>query len=229
MKTIGILGGLGPQATMDFETRIHRVSQRLIPQQGNSGYPPMIVYYYRHPPILLTEDGQPLFPIQCDPRLLVAAQQLGTLADFLVITANGPHMLQAEIEEAAGCSVLSMIEATLAEVQRRGWRKVGVLGLGEPHVYMQPLAQMGLTYETIPASLRAQLDAAIMALMAGQQDAQSTAIAREAITFLRSQNVDGIIPGCTEIPLLLGDFADEPDLVNPAQLLAETAVNYALT
>jgi aspartate/glutamate racemase len=94
---------------------------------------------------------------------------------------------------------------------------------------MQPLAQMGLTYETIPASLRSQLDAAIMALMAGQQDAQSTAIARQAINFLRSQNVDGIIPGCTEIPLLLGDFADEPDLINPAQLLAETAVNHALT
>ena len=49
MKTIGVLGGLGPQATMDFEERIHTVSQQLIPQHGNSGYPPMVVYYYRHP------------------------------------------------------------------------------------------------------------------------------------------------------------------------------------
>ena len=30
MKTIGVLGGLGPQATMDFEARVHRVAQRLI-------------------------------------------------------------------------------------------------------------------------------------------------------------------------------------------------------
>ena len=228
MKTIGILGGLGPQATMDFEARIHRVSQRLIPQQGNSGYPPLIVYYYRHPPILLADDGQPLLPIQPDPRLLTAARQLGALVDFLVIAANGPHMLQTEIEQAAGCPVVSMIEATLAEVQERGWQKVGLLGLGEPHVYMQPLGQMGLAYEIVPTPLRSQLDAAIMALMAGQEDAGSTAIARQAIDFLRSQGVDGIIPGCTEIPLLLGDFAGEPDLVNPAQLLAETAVKQAM-
>jgi aspartate racemase len=47
MKTIGVLGGLGPQATMDFEQRIHRVAQQLIPPLGNSGYPPMVVYYCR--------------------------------------------------------------------------------------------------------------------------------------------------------------------------------------
>ena len=47
MKTIGVLGGLGPQATMDFEARVHAVSRRLIPGRGNGGYPPMVVYYHR--------------------------------------------------------------------------------------------------------------------------------------------------------------------------------------
>lgn len=46
MKTIGVLGGLGPQATMEFEVRVHRAAQRLIPQDGNQGYPPMVVYYF---------------------------------------------------------------------------------------------------------------------------------------------------------------------------------------
>jgi aspartate/glutamate racemase len=50
LKTIGVLGGLGPQVTMDFEARVHRVAQRLIPPHGNGGYPPMVVYYDRHPP-----------------------------------------------------------------------------------------------------------------------------------------------------------------------------------
>ena len=50
MKTIGVLGGLGPQATMDFERRLHRVAQRLIAPRMNSGYPPMVVYYHRHAP-----------------------------------------------------------------------------------------------------------------------------------------------------------------------------------
>ena len=35
MKTIGVPGGLGPQATMDFEARVHAAAQRLIPQLAN--------------------------------------------------------------------------------------------------------------------------------------------------------------------------------------------------
>ena len=50
MMTIGVLGGLGPQATMDFEARVHRVAQELIAPNVNSGYPPMVVYYYRFVP-----------------------------------------------------------------------------------------------------------------------------------------------------------------------------------
>lgn len=104
MKRIGVLGGLGPQATIDFEMRVHQAAQRLLPQQANTGYPPMVVYYYRHPPILLDDAGHPLTPFQPDPRLLEAARTLGRLADFLVITSNGVHMLSDEVAQAAGLS-----------------------------------------------------------------------------------------------------------------------------
>ena len=50
MKRMGVLGGISPQATMDFEARVHRVSQRLVPQMWNSGYPPMVVWYHRRLP-----------------------------------------------------------------------------------------------------------------------------------------------------------------------------------
>ena len=43
----GILGGMGPQATMDFEVRLHRVAQQLIPQHFGFGYPPIVVRYCR--------------------------------------------------------------------------------------------------------------------------------------------------------------------------------------
>ena len=50
MKTIGVLGGMGPQATMDFERRVHEVSQQLLPRSLNTGYPPMVVFYHCAPP-----------------------------------------------------------------------------------------------------------------------------------------------------------------------------------
>ena len=103
MRTIGILGGLGPQATMDFEARLHRVAQQQIPQRGNTG------------------------------------------------------------------------------------------------------------------------------LMEGREGPALAAPASQAVAALRARGVEGIVLGCTEIPLLLGGAADAPDLINPAQLLAEAAVRQALT
>jgi hypothetical protein len=46
MKSIGIIGGLGPQATMDIVARLHTVSQKLIPQFAGIGYLPMLVGYF---------------------------------------------------------------------------------------------------------------------------------------------------------------------------------------
>lgn len=226
MKTIGILGGISPQATMDFEKRIHQVSQRIIPQHGNSGYPPMLVYYHRKPPVLTLDGIVPVLPVQIDPDLLEAARWLGSKADFLVITANGAHVLQKEIEEASSLNVLSMIDETLSEVKKRAWKKVGVLGfpMESVPIYTNPLTDMGLAVELLDAKRAARLHHAIIALMEGRV---FEGAAEEAVQALRQRGVDGIILGCTEIPLLLGDKANESDLINPIALLAEAAVKFA--
>jgi aspartate racemase len=228
MKTIGILGGISPQATMDFERRVHEVSQRIIPQRGNSGYPPMVTYYHRNLPVLTKDGIAPVLPIQVDPALLGAARWLGSKADFLVITANGPHMLQKELEEAAGLNILSMVEETLHEVKKRNWKNVGVLGFPDLNVpiYTTSFVQQGLSYEVIDAELQGGLSADIIALMEGRATNNA---AEAAVTFLRQKSVDGIILGCTEIPLLLGEKANGSDLINPIELLAEAAVKFAYT
>lgn len=213
---------------MDFEQRLHRAAQTLIPRKGNIRYPPMVVYYHRRPPVLVDETGRAIFPVQIDPHLLEGARKLGPLADFLVITSNGAHMLQPVIEEAAGKPVLSMIEVTVAEVLRRGWRHVGVLSLFGPHVYNQPLDDQGIRWESISSELQAPLDRAIMQVVDGSNDAQSTEAARQAVAALRKQGVEGIILGCTEIPLLLEADLGESDLLNPGALLAEAAVRHAI-
>ena len=67
-----------------------------------------------------------------------------------------------------------------------------------------------------------------MQVVDGSNDAQSTAAARQAANALRSRGVEGIILGCTEIPLLLEADLGEPDLLNPGALLAEAAVRHAI-
>ncbi|MGI8854146.1 MAG: aspartate/glutamate racemase family protein [Thermomicrobiales bacterium] len=229
IKRMGVLGGIGPQATIDFEARVHAVAQRVIPQQWNGGYPPMVVWYHRDLPIHMNDDGMPVSPVQADPRLLEAAAQLGRWADFLAIPCNSAHVAQREIAEAAGCPLLSMVDVTLHEVTRREWTKVGVLGFGgAPRVYVDPLEKEGIVCATIDRALQSTLDAAIRAVMEGRNGAAERDVARAAISAVRAQGVGGTIMGCTEIPLLLGSEGDADDLLNPIALLAEAAVCYAI-
>jgi aspartate racemase len=228
MKRMGVLGGVSPQATIDFEARVHRIAQRLVPPHWNRGYPPMVVWYHRHPPMRVTEDNRPIVPMQIDPRLLDGAAWLGKARDFLVIPCNSAHVGAAEIERAAGCPVLSMVTVTLDEVARRGWRRVGVLGFhAAPPLYIDPLRLRGVACEAIDADAQKQLDAAIIAVMEGGDGDTERKAVRAAVEQLRARSVDGIVLGCTEVPLLLDDVDDATDLVNPAALLAEAAVRFA--
>ena len=136
--------------------------------------------------------------------------------DFVVIPCNAAHVGLAEIRRAAGCPVVSMIDVTLDDVARRGWRRVGVLGFrAAPLMYVDPLRARGVHCEAIDGALQARLDAGIQALMEGGEGATETAAARAAVDALRAAHVDGVVLGCTEIPLLLGE--DAKDLVNPSR------------
>jgi len=229
MKTMGVLGGISPQATMDFETRVHRVSQRLIPQDRNYGYPPMVVWYHRRLPMKVGDDGRPLVPREIDPQLVKAAGWLGQGVDFLVIPCNSAHVGLQQIAAAAGRPVLSMIDLVVQDVVRRGWRSAGVLGFGgAPALYVDPLRARGIRCEAIDATRQASLDAAILTLMEGREGPAESETARVAVETVRGRGVDGVVLGCTEIPLLLGEDAEAKDLVNPVALLAEAAVRAAL-
>jgi aspartate racemase len=122
-----------------------------------------------------------------------------------------------------------MVDLALNEVAERAWRTVGVLGFGDPLVYTHRLPAMNVRSETIDGTLRVRLDVAIDDVMEGRAGRDADDVAREAVDALRAREVDGIVLGCTEIALLLGE-ADKraPDLLDPLELLAEAAVEHAL-
>jgi aspartate racemase len=230
MQRIGVLGGISPQATMEFEARVHRVCQRLIPPDWNRGYPRMVVWYHRELPIQVDADGRPTVPRQIHPGLLEGAAWLGTAADCVVIPCNSAHVGVREIEAAARCPVLSMVDVTLDEIAGRGWRTVGVLGFGgAPAVYVDPLEASGARCAAVDDGPQRRLDGAIRAVMEGRDGLAEHEAALMAVDLLRGRGVDGVVLGCTEIPLLLGDKTESGDLINPTALLAEAVVRRALS
>ena len=231
MKTIGIIGGMGPQATIDFEQKIHDVANKLIPPHINQGYPPMVVYYYRNDPRVLTDGTHPAKPLEPSKGLLEVAKKLGLQADFLVIPSNTPHFFQNQIEDASGLPLLSIVEVTIEEVVSRKLTSVGVLAIGDTlhdALYQKQLEALDVACVVITDELTERLDKSVWAVMEGEDPLSVSKPAHQAISYLQSRDVDAIILGCSEIALMIMDDLPQTNLINPTQLLAEKAVEYAI-
>ena len=167
--------------------------------------------------------------IEIDRRIRDALGRLGALADFLVVPCNAAHVGLDELRKAAGCPVLSMIDAVVEEVVRRRCRRVGLLGAqGVPPPYVEALTRLAVDVERVDAGRQATVDAGIQAVMEGREAKEHTEAARAAVNDVRARAVDAVVLGCTEIPLLLGDEREAPDLIDPAALLAEAAVRHSI-
>ena len=79
----------------------------------------------------------------------------------------------------------------------------------------------------LPSRHRDSLAAVMRAVNAGRNGETEEAQLRMAVSLLRARHADGIILACTEFPLALSGTL-EPDLINPAELLAEAAVRAAM-
>ena len=98
----------------------------------------------------------------------------------------------------------------------------------EPSIYQQPLEVRGIRCEVIGPEQQVLVDAAVHALAAGTSGPVESGRVLAAVESLRRRGVDGVILGCTELPLLLGAASTAPDLIDPIEFLAEAAVRHAI-
>jgi len=233
MKTIGVLGGMGPQATTDFVDRLHRAANKLlIPKFVNSGYPPLWVVYHRTAPMALTQEDTIAEPLRPHPKLLELARELGSRADFLVIPCNTAHLFVREIEEAARKPLLSIVDVAMQRITEVLPHRIGILAVGETlkgRLYQDRLEEQKIDWMIIPEEMTQHLDDAIYNFMEGGNPERLWDPFEGASNHLLRQGCDRVLLGCTELPLILEGRADHSPYINPNQLLAEAAIRYALT
>ena len=215
---------------MDFEARVHRVAtaaDRTVRQQR------------------LPADGGLLLPVRA-PRAaragLAAARCIRTysapplnsvaLADFIVVTSNFVHLISFGARAGGRLwNCWSMVDLALNEVARRAWHNVGVLGFGEPRVYTHRLPAMNVRSETIDGMppRRGSMPPSTRSWKVVPAATRTTPpVTRSTRYALRE--VDGIVLGCTEIALLLGDTdKNAPDLIDPLRAVGRSGRRTCVT
>lgn len=124
MKTLGIIGGLGPESTIDYYRSIIALFRE---KTRGHGYPPLVIVS------LDVDKGlQLLGDNQLDEMadyLAGGARQVAAAgADFALLSANSGHIVFEELRRASPIPLISIVEATCEEVQRQRLKTVALVG-----------------------------------------------------------------------------------------------------
>jgi len=238
MRTIGVLGGMGPAAGADFYARVVAGHGALRDQD----HPPCILYSATQVPDRTAHlvDGGP----DPAPELVAAARLVESAgADFIAIPCNSAHAFLDAIREALAIPVLDMIALAVSAVDRAvpQAKRVGLLaatGTAKVGLYDRPLRDSGRQPVYPKAKIQEEVMAAIRDVKGGGESslfgedngaAGGNADPRlvAAAEHLGSRGADCLIMACTEIPLALDPIRSPLAAIDANQVLVETTLALA--
>lgn len=226
MKTLGMIGGLGPESTIDYYRLLIASYQKRV---GDDKLPSIFihsldVYYGIH--LLNTNDLTTL-----TEYLLTGIQKLANAgADFAIISANSPHLVFDEVQKRSPLPLISIVEAACAEVKARGITRVGLLGTRftmRSQFYPEVGTRQGITLVIPNDDEIAYIhEKYIGELLQGIFLPDTRARLLEIIDSMRSrEKVQAILLAGTELPLILkDDTASGIALLDTTRIHVEAAV-----
>lgn len=226
-KTVGVLGGMGPDATVDFMAKVIA----LTPAETDQDHIHMLI------------DHNPLVPMRQDhilgagedpgPALAQMAKRLEQAgADFLVIPCNTAQAYEQDILDAVSIPLVSIIEETIAAIGEvaPGAKAVGVLatdGCLHAEMYQRAMANNDLIPVLPDSEELGQLMTLVFGVKAGATDNSERQSMCDLANALVARGAEAIIAGCTEIPLLLEQSMLDVPLISSTDVLAEKTVQLA--
>jgi len=227
-RIIGVLGGMGPEATADF----YREIISLTPAKTDQEHIPVIIYADPRVPertrAILQGGDDPV------PHLIKAAVALERAgAGILAIPCNTAHYFLSRIGPTVSIPILNMIEETYASIRARTGdiRRAGLLatrGTIGSGVYGEAFARHGVEIVVPDASDQERLQQAIFQVKAGAYDRTRQDLFERIGATLIAAGARVVILGCTEIPLGFDVSRADYPVVNATRVLAQAAVDWAL-
>jgi aspartate racemase len=227
-KIIGILGGMGPEATADLYYRIIRAT----PVRRDQDHVRVIIYSNSKVPdrtgAILRGEASPI------PEMTMAARALeGAGADFLIMPCNTAHYFIDELRAKIGIPVLNMIELTaqwFAEYYPSK-KRVGLIatdGTVRSGIYHDNFGRYGVQVLTPSEGLQAETMSAIYDhIKTGDLEIGREMLLRVAEALI-GDGAQAVICGCTEVSLVLKEGDLPVPVLDPMQVIAEASVAIAL-
>ncbi|MDN3690234.1 aspartate/glutamate racemase family protein [Cyclobacterium jeungdonense] len=225
MKKIGLIGGTSWHATIVYYRLINEMVGEKIGTQGN----PELLIYSLNIELMREQNKEKI-----NAKYLEIAQILQTAgAKALVICANTPHMVYNLVQPQLAIPILHIADAIGKEAQKKNLKTLGLLG-----------NRPTMTGDFIPSRLQKEFDIHTITpdeihiernhhyisneLTQGVFSEEAKAFFLEQMEFLRLKGAEGIILGCTELPMLMDEKDFDLPLLATTTLHARMAADFIL-
>ncbi len=226
MKKLGLVGGMSWVSTLDYYRYVNEGVNRAL---GGLNAAECVIYSLNFADLQARQWPQ-AFELLRDA--CQALERSGV--DGLVLCANTAHLLADRLAASTRLPLIHIVSATADAVRARGLRTVGLLGTKftmELDFYRAGLAARGIATlipespqvrDFVQATLRDELGKGIL-------ERATKARYLEIIAELLARGAEGIVLGCTEIPLLIGQDDVRAPLFDTTRIHAQAAVDFALS
>ncbi len=230
MKTIGLVGGMSWESTQEY----YRIANERVKARLGGFHSARIVMY--------SVDFDEVESRQHAGRwdeltglMIDAAQRVEAAgADCLLICTNTMHLMANDVQRAIGIPLLHIVDVTAKAVRARGVGRVGLLGTRftmEKDFYKGRLMEKHGLEVLVPEEKDREVIHSILynELCLGAVKDSSKQAFRRIIAGLEARGAQGVILGCTEIPLIVKQEDHPLPLFDTTTLHAEAAVDFALS
>jgi aspartate racemase len=225
MKTLGILGGMGPEATSLFYQKVIENT----PAKCDQDHVPVVMINRTNlpdrGPYILSGNLEPL-----GKEIQVIGKKLADAgADFIVMPCNTVHAF-SEFLSILSIPTIDMIQETTRFLKQLNISKIGVLATNatiKTQLYQRQLQAHNIYPELPNTHNQKQLMEIIYNIKKGYCKIEEQKKLERIIIEMKNQGITDFILGCTELPLI-SNYITYVNLIDPMNVLASCAVNYAL-
>ncbi len=229
MKKIGLVGGLGPEATLEYYRGIIDAFKS---GDASLNYPEIIIYSVNMSELIgMMNRKQYEGVVKMLLDVIHSLQKAG--ADFVAMSANTPHLVFDELAGKTTMPLISIVEATCERAIRQDLKKPGLFGTGftmSGTFYQEVFDRKGITLslpekadrDIINQKLFSEIELGIF------RDETRQLLIDIIAKMVHQQGIDSLILGCTEFPLILTEpvYAGIP-MLNTTQIHIDAIVDFS--
>jgi aspartate racemase len=229
MKKIGIIGGLGPESTVDYYKEIISAFNA---KYKDLAYPEIIIYSVNMNELMEFVNSKNWSKLS-GWLLEKITFVYNAGAEFAAIASNTPHIVFEEIKENSPIPLLSIVEETCKEARNLKLKRIGLMGTKltmESDFYKKPFRDKGMEViipseserEIIQNRLFTEIE---LGILKGSTRNELLEIVKRMIN---DDEIDSLILGCTELPLILSESKYGIPFLNTTAIHCESIIKYCI-